>query len=309
MMAIAFDCVCGIEIEALDGQAGRRVVCPGCRSDLTVPRRSTARRPEPVPDLGIDLASPVRPNLNPGKRKARRRPSAWDEGMLEALPRLLRLVGGAIGALFLLVVVWGLFFAPGRAAVAPPEAPVDRSGLDESVDVAERDRVDARAEAEPDQAAAGAKEARLRAAARVILDLPRGPVSRGVTIFRSEELPGGGFAFLARQNPFSRVEDGQYVEYPGGIVEAYLVEGGAPILVSEDRFAWEVETPEDLAATWADRARDDGPYRVVSAARTDFPATLTALVVNRQTGRRYRLLAEDVTTASAATIAMTPLDE
>jgi hypothetical protein len=108
-MSIEFGCGCGRRFRANDHRAGRGFECPACGSGLTVPTWSTAAGPAPVPDLSIDLGPPVRLNLNPGKRKATRRPSAWDEGMLEALPRPLLLVVGAIGALFLLVVVRGLF--------------------------------------------------------------------------------------------------------------------------------------------------------------------------------------------------------
>ena len=67
-MPILFDCVCGTELEALDGQVGRKIMCPACRSDLTVPPRSTARDTwrEPV-DLGIDLATSS-PRPSPGPR-------------------------------------------------------------------------------------------------------------------------------------------------------------------------------------------------------------------------------------------------
>lgn len=109
-MAIEFDCVCGEELHALTGQAGRRLTCPRCRSDLVVPPRSTPRRREAMPELGVDTAPPVRLTDRP-----RRRPSlAWEVAwaVVRKAVVLVALTVGLLGA-------WGLFFAPGRSPGGP----------------------------------------------------------------------------------------------------------------------------------------------------------------------------------------------
>jgi hypothetical protein len=70
-MAIIFDCVCGKEIQALDAQAGHKVLCPVCRSDLTVPPRSTAVRPEVIPDLGVFIGEPIQLSTRPSRSRVR----------------------------------------------------------------------------------------------------------------------------------------------------------------------------------------------------------------------------------------------
>ena len=111
-MSVFFACACGTEIEALDGQVGRKVRCPACRSELTVPRRSVKWKPEPVPDLGIVI--PDVPALSEGPRRSRGR--VRREVVRNAAVGLLIWTG----SLFLAVLAWGLFFAPARQA-GPPE--------------------------------------------------------------------------------------------------------------------------------------------------------------------------------------------
>lgn len=110
-MPIYFDCVCGTEIEALDGQVGLKVMCPACRSDLTVPPRSTAVRPEVVPDLGIVVSRSF--DLTPKRMVkpalARRRPGLFGP--------VLAFFGLAVFAAWLLLPK-----LPNLVVVAIPEA-------------------------------------------------------------------------------------------------------------------------------------------------------------------------------------------
>lgn len=109
-MAIIFDCICGFEVKALDGQAGRKVLCPVCRSDLTVPPRSTPWRPAPVPDLGIAIRA------EPIQRRRRRGPTV--------LGRLPVFVFVAVGLAAMWVLGWGLVHRPFAAPDGGPPAVV-----------------------------------------------------------------------------------------------------------------------------------------------------------------------------------------
>ena len=113
---IVFDCICGTEIEALDGQAGRKLMCPVCRSDLTVPPRTTASRPEVIPDLGIDFAPPVRLYRRP-RRGPARGPSAI--GRLAAgVFDLVGTICAVLCGLFILLLLWNaLVMATSRERV------------------------------------------------------------------------------------------------------------------------------------------------------------------------------------------------
>lgn len=105
-MPIFCQCVCGLELECLTAQAGRKVMCPKCRSDLTVPPRSTTHRPEAIPDLGI-----VIPTAEAGKVLSKvRRP---------AVARRRVNTGGGI-AMGLLTVVAG-YLALGMTQRYSPE--------------------------------------------------------------------------------------------------------------------------------------------------------------------------------------------
>jgi hypothetical protein len=137
-MPIIFDCACGAEIEALDGQVGRKLRCPACRSELTVPRRSVKWKPEPVPDLGIAIPDVTALSERPRRSRA---------GIRRAIVRNAA-VGLLIwtGSLFLAVLVWGLVFAPARQAGPPavidPGGAVELpGGYVEAVDPFEQDRL------------------------------------------------------------------------------------------------------------------------------------------------------------------------
>jgi hypothetical protein len=117
-MPIFFTCVCGLEIEAMSAQVGCKVMCPVCRSDLVVPRRPPPARPEPIPDLGIVVPRPSRLTQTP-RRVYPKRTSA---GLLVTLILL-----GSFGLCFVLVIAWGLAFAPRRQEERKLDpSPVDR---------------------------------------------------------------------------------------------------------------------------------------------------------------------------------------
>src|SRR4051812_39959159 len=55
-MAISVSCSCGEQFETSDEQAGQRVQCPACRSEVNVPGDATAIQPPP----GLRPATPTR---------------------------------------------------------------------------------------------------------------------------------------------------------------------------------------------------------------------------------------------------------
>jgi hypothetical protein len=138
-MAITFACVCGTELEALDGQVGRKVMCPVCRSDLTVPSRSLTFPTNAVPDLGIQIDSPVRSVV-----LSRRKPP----GSRNSIRFPLLAVLFSVGLPVISVLVWGLFFAPGRPKDALPSAPdqVSEAKAEELRAIAAFDSFEAKAE-------------------------------------------------------------------------------------------------------------------------------------------------------------------
>jgi hypothetical protein len=148
-MPITFDCACGAEIEALDGQAGRKVRCPSCRSEVSVPRKSVRWEPGPIPDLGIAI---------PDAQELSQRPRRSRASVRRAVVR-----NAAVGlliwsaSLFLAILTWGLFFAPprqtGPPAVIEPGGAVERpGGYVEAVDSFERDRLRAMERARQEEA-------------------------------------------------------------------------------------------------------------------------------------------------------------
>lgn len=93
---VYFYCVCGLEIEALDGQVGRKVMCPSCRSDLTVPATSIVGRQEMIPDLGIVV--PRSMSLLPLKRPK-------SNGKPNRLAKALEIVRDTINSLALAFMI------------------------------------------------------------------------------------------------------------------------------------------------------------------------------------------------------------
>jgi hypothetical protein len=250
-MPIDFACVCGFEVQTLDGQVGRKVICPMCRSDLTVPPRSTLRHPEAAPNLGIVLES--------APLHARRRAPIL-------IPSLAVLVVLAVAPIAYVVV------SPQSPATLTQSAKVSeilarKAG---AADAFELSRLAGIREAREKQAREAreveAREARLRAASEVAgLEYP---------IVRSKELDRGKrFAFLCLR------KDGQFFSK---IVEA----GTMQLSYGEDRYFWETATDSELATMWAGRDHD-GEWRVASVERG--PWSLRAIVVNQATGGRWDL--------------------
>jgi hypothetical protein len=195
-MPIFFDCICGTEIEALDGQAGRKLMCPSCRSDLTVPPRTTAVRPEVIPDLGIDTAPRLR--LYP-KRRPSSRPHPLMTLLVGACQGTVMLFAGSLVLVLLALFVGG----PHRvisSAISTLAHPAPASPLAYPTGQEERDDADDRA-----RVAADATDAEDRAwlaneeASRTIAQVKRGAVDR--VLWRTATPEGMALAWANRVRP------------------------------------------------------------------------------------------------------------
>jgi hypothetical protein len=232
-----------------------------------------AKRDE-VPDLGIDTTprGPVKLSRRPRSLVSSGRLMGWSRAFWGTL--------GAIGVFLL----WGVVELASEAISRPADrGPIARQARDlapapDAVVVVERERIDAQAEE--------AREKRLREASRLI--------NRVIPVVQSADLDDG------RRQAFLQLHSSG--NFYSSIVEA----GACREYAGEDRYFWETATPEELAAMWACRDRD-GDFRVKSVARQAF--SLTAVVVDRKRGRRFRLDMNGFDAVGGTPlIAMTPLD-
>jgi hypothetical protein len=266
-MAIVFECICGTTIEALVGQIGRKVMCPSCRSDLTVPTRSWSR-PEVMPDLGIKLAEPG--PLTP-RRRRRRAPgvAARKSGVAPIGPGVALLVATLAGG-------WGLL-SHQRSGPLPVQAGGITPAVVEVDDQVEKRRLarglweEARDVARASLAKKDEDRGRLlREASRLVL------AEKGTRIVRSVVRPEfNEVAFLVQVN------DG------GSIYSYFVVDGKLIQFFGDSRFYWEVLTPESVAAMWAGEYQRDGPYVTKSIRKTDDPPSFDAVVVHEASGLRF----------------------